>query len=38
MGWVLVLGFLAGLALGVKYHKQIMSLIAAAEARVATWK
>jgi hypothetical protein len=38
MGWVLVLGLLAGLALGVKYHKEIMSLIATAEARVATWK
>jgi hypothetical protein len=35
MGWVLVLGFLAGLALGVRYHKEIMSLIATAEARVA---
>jgi hypothetical protein len=38
MGWVLVLGFLAGLVLGVKYHKEIMSFIATAEARVATWK
>lgn len=38
MGYVLVLGFSAGLALGVKYHKQIMSLLAAAEAQVATWK
>ncbi|MGI0024355.1 MAG: hypothetical protein ACREA4_04320 [Nitrososphaera sp.] len=26
------------MALGVKYHKQIMSLLTAAEARVATWK
>jgi hypothetical protein len=38
MGWGLVLGFLAGLALGVKYHRNIMSLIGTAEARVATWK
>ncbi len=38
MGFGLVLGFLAGLTLGVKYYKQIMSLIAAAETRVATWK
>jgi len=38
MGFVLVLGFSAGLAFGVKYHKQIMSLLSAAEARVATWK
>jgi hypothetical protein len=38
MVFVLVLGFSAGLALGVKYHKQIMSLIATTEARVATWK
>ncbi|MCA1600464.1 MAG: hypothetical protein LC776_02055 [Acidobacteria bacterium] len=38
MGWVLVLGFLAGLALGVKYHREIMSFIGTAEARVATWK
>jgi len=38
MGRVLVLGFLAGLALGVKYHRKIMSLIGTAEARVATWK
>ncbi len=38
MGFVFVLGFSVGLALGVKYHKQIISLIAASEARVATWK
>ena len=38
MGFVFVLGFSAGLALGAKYHRQIMPFIAAAQAWIATWK